>query len=345
MKKYYLQKYVERDHTAGTKGVLDVEFFVEQIAFKPLYKLSTTNSKLSKLANIFANIGKLDNNTILLTQYPIHSRLRVKELKLIRKLYRKITLVSIIQDIPSLRTDHDKIEHDLDQLNLFDYIISHNSRMSKWLADQKVKPVVSDLELFDYKAEVKADRSISDFKSMCFAGNLNKSGFIYEFGKQVNGIKLNVYGPNIDQRRIDSSNGFLDYKGSYEPDILHTLLEGAFGLVWDGDSIDTCSGDLGEYTRYNNPNKLSLYIASGLPVIVWSEAAIAKVVEENGIGFAVASLKELEEKLNRIDEEIYASYRKNIAEMQNKVINGYFIKSAVGKILERTKDSLQTKLS
>lgn len=118
MKKYYLHKHVERDHTAGSKGVLDIEYFVEQIAFRPLYGKSRTNSKISKLTSILANISKLDNNTMLLIQYPLHSRLRVQEIKLIRRLYRRITLVCIIQDIPSLRTEHNKIDQDMKQLNL-----------------------------------------------------------------------------------------------------------------------------------------------------------------------------------------------------------------------------------
>lgn len=333
MKKYYLNKFVERDHTAGSKGVLDVEYFIEQISFKPLYK-NKSNSKITKIKNLLANIGKLNNDTMLLVQYPIHSRFRVQELKLIRKLFNRITMVCIIQDIPSLRTDHDKIDHDMEQLNLFDHIISHNSRMSKWLADQNAKPMNSNLELFDYKVDIHSRLTNPEIKSICFAGNLIKSGFIYEWSKQLPGIKLNIYGPNYDRENLDSNTDSCSYKGSFDADILPTILEGAFGLVWDGDSLDTCSGDLGEYTRYNNPNKISLYIASGLPVIVWSEAAIAKIVDEQKIGFSIASLRDLEEKIAQIDDKTYASYVDNLKEMQKKIITGYHIKTAVNKILK-----------
>ena len=56
------------------------------------------------------------------------------------------------------------------------------------------------------------------------------------------------------------------YFGSFLPDELPAALEGGFGLVWDGDSAETCSGVFGEYLRYNNSHKASLYLASGFPL-------------------------------------------------------------------------------
>ena len=53
--------------------------------------------------------------------------------------------------------------------------------------------------------------------------------------------------------------------------------EGNLGLIWDGAS-DSSDEDIGmkNYTRYNNPHKLSCYMAAGLPVIVWEKSAISK---------------------------------------------------------------------
>jgi glycosyltransferase involved in cell wall biosynthesis len=205
--------------------------------------------------------------------------------------------------------------------------------MSRWLADHQAQPRISNLELFDYKADIKPRLPVIDKMSVCYAGNLNKSGFIYEFGKRAGAVKLNVYGPNFDLHRINADNERVEYKGSYDADILHTIIEGAFGLVWDGDRLDTCSGSLGEYTRYNNPNKVSFYIAAGIPVIVWSDAAVAKIVEERNIGFSISSLEDLEERLTQINDQTYYAYLENIKAVQDKVVNGHYIKSAVNKIL------------
>lgn len=61
------------------------------------------------------------------------------------------------------------------------------------------------------------------------------------------------------------------WHGSFKPEESPEHLQG----VWDGDSVDTCAGNTGAYLRYNNPHKTSLYLACGMPVIVWKEAAIA----------------------------------------------------------------------
>ena len=70
------------------------------------------------------------------------------------------------------------------------------------------------------------------------------------------------------------------YCGQYKPEELPEKLEGGFGLVWDGDDLGACTGVFGEYMKYNNPHKTSLYLASGLPVIIWEKAAMAKYIEK-----------------------------------------------------------------
>ena len=58
-------------------------------------------------------------------------------------------------------------------------------------------------------------------------------------------------------------------------------MEGSFGLVWDGISVETCAGVYGEYLKVNNPHKTSLYLASGIPVIIWKEAAWLSLLNAN----------------------------------------------------------------
>lgn len=44
----------------------------------------------------------------------------------------------------------------------------------------------------------------------------------------------------------------------------------------------------------------------GIPVIVWKESAEAEFVTSNGLGIAVASLKELPERIAAISDEEYS---------------------------------------
>ncbi|HCI29602.1 MAG TPA: hypothetical protein DE117_05440 [Fervidobacterium sp.] len=70
----------------------------------------------------------------------------------------------------------------------------------------------------------------------------------------------------------------LETKGAFPPDELPAK-DGHFGLVWDGEDISQPSGTTGKYLQYNSPQKASLYIVSGFPLIVWKGAAIYKLVE------------------------------------------------------------------
>lgn len=53
------------------------------------------------------------------------------------------------------------------------------------------------------------------------------------------------------------------YKGSFKPEQIDHI-HGSWGLVWDGNSIEGCEGELGNYLKINAPHKISLYIAAEL---------------------------------------------------------------------------------
>ena len=125
------------------------------------------------------------------------------------------------------------------------------------------------------------------------------------------------------------------YKGSFKPDEVPGVLEGSFGLVWDGNTASTCGGNTGEYLRYNNPHKTSLYLASGIPVIVWSEAAMSGFVSENHVGIAVGSLYEIEEKVNAISDADYKEMKDNAIAVSAKLRSGYYFETAIKTVLSK----------
>jgi hypothetical protein len=110
---------------------------------------------------------------------------------------------------------------------------------------------------------------------------------------------------------------------------LPAILEGKYGIVWDGSSAYTCRGTAGEYLRWNNPHKLSLYLAAGVPVVTWKEAAVTAFVEKNGIGITVDSLKELPEKLKSITDDQYAAMRRQAEQFHPLLTAGFYFNRAV----------------
>ena len=111
-------------------------------------------------------------------------------------------------------------------------------------------------------------------------------------------------------------------------------MEGNYGLVWDGPSADSCEGNYGNYLKYNDPHKFSLYRAAGLPVIVWKESALASFVEMYNVGMSISSLSELR-TLPKIESNEYKSFCNNVRKLTIKIQQGDFLRTAVDKILSR----------
>ena len=109
-------------------------------------------------------------------------------------------------------------------------------------------------------------------------------------------------------------------------------IDGNLGLVWDGNFDESDEEkNYKNYTRFNNPHKLSCYIASGMPVIVWKKSAIADFVRENNIGYEISNLYDI----NKLDFSDYDVKKKNVEKLEQRVRKGYFTQSALSKILKK----------
>ena len=96
-----------------------------------------------------------------------------------------------------------------------------------------------------------------------------------------------------------------------------------------GDAITGGEGRYGRYLRFNNPHKLSLYVALGLPVVVWSEAAVARLVRERGIGVAVSDLRELGRLAQSLTAADYRRMTRRLVPLRDAVTHGAFLRRAL----------------
>jgi len=211
-----------------------------------------------------------------------------------------------------------------------DGIIVHNDIMKKVLVGQGVPAdKMVSLEIFDYLIPNFAEKpNLQKDQPIIVAGNLNpaKSGYLYNLPEQP---AYNLYGVGYDESRALKNTS---YFGSFMPDDLPAALEGSFGLVWDGDSSETCQGSYGNYLRFNNSHKASLYLASGFPVVVWKESALAHFILEKSCGIAVASLHDLEAALENLTEKEYADLSENARRIGKDLREGYYLRSALKKL-------------
>lgn len=340
-------KFNENNFHAGGKAPSDVVRIAINNDYKKIYirKLVGGSPFFCKIIRKFLILDwillyfRIKNNSILLIQTPVRwGRLSIRNFFLQRlRLRKKVSIISLMHDIEPLRKNlylddesfnRAKEEYEL-TLKTSDYLITHNFKMKSYLVSCGVDiSKIIELEIFDYLLDEKLSNKIFK-KCVIYAGNLSqrKSPFLADIGNL--GVNFDLYGINYDKELYDSSK--VNYKGFYPSDILPIKFIGGFGLVWDGDSSEMCSG-MGDYLRWNNPHKLSLYLVSGLPVFIWKEAAAAKFVEDNNVGFLISKLSDIKNILNEITEKQYKELHNNVLLISEKLRSGYFTGKALKSI-------------
>ena len=350
--KYYLKEEFLKDsgaRNAGNKARNDVEEIVKREGYQPLlltvddwYQMGTLKAQQHKAKALAQAFSQLKSGDQLLIQFPMlhHSFFTTR---LVRKIQRRGVKVNfIIHDLEALRyanLDTVPLKHKIrvhlqesSLLKIADGIIAHNPIMKSVLVDKGIagNKIVS-LGIFDYLIPNFQEKTgLTKNLPIIVAGNLaqEKAGYLYSLPEEP---AYNLYGVGFDESRALANE---TYFGSFLPDELPAALEGGFGLVWDGDSAETCSGVFGEYLRYNNSHKASLYLAAGFPLVVWKQSALSHFVLENSCGIAVESLHDLSQAIAQLDDKDYQDLLVNAKRIGQKIRNGSYLTNALNKIVK-----------
>ena len=350
--KYFLKEEFLKDsgaRNAGNKARNDVEEIVKREGYQPLlltvedwYQMGTVKAQQHKAKALAQAFSQLKSGDQLLIQFPLlhHSFFTTR---LVRKIQRRgVKVYFIIHDLEALRyanLDTVPLKHKIrvhlqesSLLKIADGIIAHNPIMKSVLVDKGVEAdKIVSLGIFDYLIpNFQEKMGLTKNLPIIVAGNLaqEKAGYLYSLPEEP---AYNLYGVGFDESRALANE---TYFGSFLPDELPAVLEGGFGLVWDGDSAETCSGVFGEYLRYNNSHKASLYLASGFPLVVWKQSALSHFVLENGCGIAVESLHYLSQAIAQLDDKDYQDLLVNAKRIGQKIRNGSYLTNALNKIVK-----------
>lgn len=253
-------------------------------------------------------------------QYP--SMLPIWYLRFLRFQGIKVTL--LIHDLDRLRQGHMTLSHlERGTFNAANTLIVHTPAMAEYLREQKVSTDMKVLYLFDYYTDKLTFRTDVDYRSIVFCGNLGKSGFLKALDSPEWNLKTYLYGVGA---KSSYSNPNVEYKGVFPADDPSDI-EGAWGLVWDGPDPDTCAtSPVGRYLAYNTSHKISLYLVTGKPIIIWSGCALASWIVKNGLGFSIDSLNDIPTILSNISDDQYREILYSIRNYQEKICNGEFLK-------------------
>ena len=313
---------------AGPKAKMDIENVLSEKYNAKIISLyfKTNGSIIDKIKdrlNKLVTCKKIEKaDDLVVVQYPFDGNIPyTKNIK---------NKIGIIHDIQGLRYQKPN-EKEIESINTCKYIISHNQKMTDYLVAKGIdKSKIINLELFDYISndtiETKYEFDKNDVK-VVYPGNLSieKSPFLYQLSEKEMKYKLLVYGVGINELNNDK----IIYCGKFAPNQVNTI-KGDIGLIWDGNKDETDEKEnFKNYTKYNNPHKLSCCLARGLPVIVWKKSAIASFVEKNKIGYTISKLADI----NKIDFSEYHKYRENAIKIGKQIRKGNYIITAFDKIL------------
>ena len=341
MKKIFLSKNMDGHQNAGRKARVDADDILLKNGYtKCMTSKDYKNKTVQKVLNYmhYNSMLNLSPDSIVFNQYPDFSYNFYKVMKQ-KKEKCGFKVVTLIHDL-SVRekeTEFNNLEKQQMVLDMSDVIIVHNTFMKEYMKTQGIpEEKMICLEIFDYliPEEMPGSDANLDKNKVIIAGNLSKekSEYIYSLYKAVKNVRFNLYGAPYEGPEAEDHS--TDYHGSFSPEELIKAMNGGWGLVWDGPSLDTCEGSYGQYLKINNPHKTSLYLASQRPIIIWKEAALASFVQEKKVGIAVESLYELEERIQQMSEEEYAEILQNMRGESEKLRNGYYLTQAIKKAEE-----------
>ena len=329
--KYLISWHDSAKNTGGTKAKDDVEFFLRNQGYKIIDTPRNKYLKMLYVIFVLPFVCLKIRRGVIYVQFPTGIPFQMKMIIFFIKHFSGAELAYIIHDIETLRIWNDGNDHpeseqtEMSFLKEADGIVSLNHKMTDWLIEKGIKAPITDMKIWDYNNPKPLTDSREYKKSIVFAGNLGKSTFLKKWDLET---PIDVYGPNA----ADKYPSNISYKGILSAEELPGALVQSFGLVWDGNSMDTCTGNYGSYLRINDPHKVSLYLSSGLPIIIWSEAALADIVRDEKLGITVDSLKDIDKALSEVKVDDYQKMCSNVQNIAKLMRKGYFLTNATDEL-------------
>lgn len=330
----YLSRCYRNLTSAGNKAKTDNETTMLEMGFVNVGLPQRVSENgififLYDLVSVVKACCLMCRGDVLLLQYPVK-----KYFSFLCRMahFHGAKVVAIIHDLGSFRRQKLTVRKEIKRLSNADCIIASNEAMEKWLQGNGLKVPVTALGLFDYRSSAKPSPSHAGEKlpRVVYAGSLTprKNAFFLSLPSVINGFQPHVYGDGDSMPSLKNDPRIV-FHGFTPADEFIAHCDGDFGLVWDGDSLDSCTGSFGEYLRYNSPHKASFYLRAGLPVIVWRDAAIAPIIEREGIGITISSLRELAGRLSAITSDDMQAMRQRVAQVADKLSSGGFFREAI----------------
>ncbi|MBP2832792.1 beta-1,6-galactofuranosyltransferase [Aquimarina sp. U1-2] len=342
---YYISRNYKSLFNAAGKAKTDCELILNTMGFKNLgFKQSSIpNSAIGTIKNFFGisvALLRLPFNSTLCTQYPLN---KFRGYVLFVAKLKRCKIITIVHDVRFLKGRTGSASKELQKITPSQAIIVHNQAMKDWFLAQGVLIPIVVLGIFDYILDKGLPEQNTKNKTkpyeVVYAGGFaeGKNSYIYDLDSLAQRqfvMKLYGVGFDYDKLSVPKEESIVRYEGAFPSNEVAYHIKGSFGLVWDGISTKECSGQYGQYLKFNNPHKTSLYILCGLPVIVWDQAAISTFIIENNLGITISNLADLSMILEELSDNDYQKMKSNVDRVKKDIISGGYLNNAVNEALQ-----------
>lgn len=352
---YVLNQRQEETFDAAGKAMRDVFSVLADRQADVIWSMPKSSSKFLKALDLpylicFLLLHAGEEDYVF---YSIpESRIKIRLLEKVKKL-KKYQMICFINDLNAFRYGYQAGRAlsadeaaELADINAAEHVLVPNEGSLAMLKQAGCNRHMVPVGVWDYRMSGEQETAIAkrtaekaaltgkdagqkDAVHIAFAGNLNKSEFLTSMELPA-GFRLELWG-RLDEEKKAHMPSASTYHGLLSSDEVPVAVCTAdYGLVWDGTGKDAIEGGLGEYLRYNNSHKCALYLASGIPVIVWSNAGMAHFVREHGCGITIEKLSDLPSAIASAD---YGAVKAAAMETAPKLRRGYYLNQALDEII------------
>lgn len=329
MNKYFLEAYAGIQFRHGGVGNTDAENILQQEGFTALQLPDDTGLfvKLRRWISVNRMLQRIPEGSMVVVHQPVYPRMHQYLVR--RLLKKKVRLVLLVADIDGLKDgDPSVLKREINLFRSCRFFIVHNPAMEAYIRIYAPEARIVQLGPFDFLAAPFAGIRIQQ-PSINFSGNLSKSPFLENIG-QIPGITFHVYGEGCSGAMLAQPN--LHYHGIYQAHELPSMIEGSYGLIWDGASTGHPTDALGRYMQYIHHHKLSLYILAGMPVIAPAFSGSAAFIRQHQIGWLINSLQELPSLLENIDASAFRDACLRMRPLAQSISNGMQLRKALAAL-------------
>lgn len=276
-----------------------------------------------------AVLGVIQPGDLVVVQFPMwtHLNFQAEFFDTIRGI-ESVRMVALLHDVPTWMFTKGEEEYDrqndfwLNQLKKFDLLIVANKKGGHKLQEDGIKVPMIPMQFWDYY--YSGPRREKHFKKqLYYVGGRDIIDSSYRAA-----TPLYIYDKHVEKKVLDNS-GSIHWLGRKPSDEIVSSLDGGFGVVVTENLVEKSNMNFVYYNQFNNPTKLSMYLAAGLPVIVSSKTYHAQLVEKHGIGLVIDDLNEIDQIFSRMSPEDYHRLLENVKSWQEAVASGFFIKRAL----------------